>query len=286
MISKERKDLFIDAAQTAAAVRQRSGLDPFDPLCIYDLCEQVGVTVRFIPISMEGMYDRVPKPRIHLSSLRPCGRRVYTCAHELGHHVYGHGTTIDSLQDEANTEMKATVEVLVDSFAANLLMPLPGMKKAFRVRQLTAETATPAQIYAIACNFGVGFRTLVEHLRYSVSLLSETRASELRRWSPKDIRDKMLPQYGESVLKVVDLHWTGCPVDAENGELLLCPAKTTVNGNLLRLLDSNNRYSLFRCENVGIGRLTFPDQQGEHFLRIQPPNYVGLVRYRHLDAVD
>jgi hypothetical protein len=55
-----------------------------------------GVTVRFNNINMEGMYQRGAPPRIHLSARRPLSRRTYNCAHELGHHVFGHGSSIET----------------------------------------------------------------------------------------------------------------------------------------------------------------------------------------------
>src|SRR3546814_6969436 len=48
-----------------------------------------------------GMYQRAPPPRIHLSARRPLPRRAYNCAHELGHHVFAHGSSIDELREDA-----------------------------------------------------------------------------------------------------------------------------------------------------------------------------------------
>ena len=87
--------------QAATATRAKAKLDQASPICIYGLCETLGVTVRFNNINMEGMYQRGLPPRIHLSARRPLPRRVYNCAHELGHHVFGHGSSIDELREDA-----------------------------------------------------------------------------------------------------------------------------------------------------------------------------------------
>ncbi len=89
------------AMQAAAATRAKAKLDPVGPICIYGLCETLGVAVRFNNINMEGMYQRGIPPRIHLSARRPLPRRAYNCAHELGHHVFGHGSSIDELREDA-----------------------------------------------------------------------------------------------------------------------------------------------------------------------------------------
>lgn len=86
-----RKALVMQGMQASIAARVKAGVDLKSPTCIYGLCEAHNVAVRFNEINMEGMYDRTPKPRIHVSVLRPLARRTFTCAHELGHHVFGHG---------------------------------------------------------------------------------------------------------------------------------------------------------------------------------------------------
>lgn len=82
-------------------VQKEAGLALNSPICIYDLCDRLNVTVRFVDISMEGTYYKGENPRILLSALRPLPRRNFTCAHELGHHVFGHGSTIDDLIEDS-----------------------------------------------------------------------------------------------------------------------------------------------------------------------------------------
>ena len=83
------------------------------------------------------MYDREPKPRIHVSALRPLARRTFTCAHELGHHVFGHGSTIDELRDDqSKSAERPPNEILADAFAAFVLMPTLGLREAFTKRGL------------------------------------------------------------------------------------------------------------------------------------------------------
>ena len=84
----------------AAALRMRknAGYRLDEAICVYDLAETLGIEVRFADIpSMEGMLYCNPDPAIIVSSLRPSGRRAFTCAHELGHFQAGDGTTVDDL---------------------------------------------------------------------------------------------------------------------------------------------------------------------------------------------
>lgn len=153
-----RRTLATQAMHAAASTRARAKLDQASPICIYGLCETLGITVRFNNINMEGMYQRAAVPRIHLSARRPLARRAYNCAHELGHHVFGHGSSIDELREDAKAEpWQDPKEFLADTFAGFTLMPIIGLRRAFSTRGLAPETATPAQIYSIACDFGVGY---------------------------------------------------------------------------------------------------------------------------------
>ena len=102
--SFNRRVLATQAMQAATATRAKATLDQTRPICIYGLCETLGVTVRFNNINMEGMYQRGLPSRIHLSARRPLPRRNFNCAHELGHHVFGHGLSIDELREDAKTQ--------------------------------------------------------------------------------------------------------------------------------------------------------------------------------------
>jgi hypothetical protein len=91
-----RDSLAAQALEMAAQVRRSAGIGGLVPLCIYDLVESAfgdEIDLRFQPLkSLEGMYSRQHDGTgiIIISSDRPSGRRRYTCAHELGHHLFKH----------------------------------------------------------------------------------------------------------------------------------------------------------------------------------------------------
>ena len=138
-----RRALATKALQAATATRAKASLDQNGPICVYDLCETLGIVVRFNNFNMEGMYQHGRPPRIHLSARRPLPRRAYNCAHELGHHVFGHGSSIDELREDAKAQpWEDPKEFLADTFAGFILMPIIGLRRAFSVRGWTPETAT------------------------------------------------------------------------------------------------------------------------------------------------
>ena len=183
--SLDQRSLATQAMQTAAATRAEAGVGQAGPICIYAVCETLGVTVRFNNINMEGMYQRGAQPRIHLSARRPLPRRAFNCAHELGHHKFRHGTSIDELREDAKSNpWEDSKEFLADTFAGFMLMPTIGLRRAFQARGWAPATATPAQMFTIACEFGVGYNTILTHLSASMNMLPYGRAKILNALHP------------------------------------------------------------------------------------------------------
>ena len=247
--------------------------------------------MRFNNINMEGMYQRGVPPRIHLSARRPLPRRAYNCAHELGHHVFGHGSSIDELREDAKAHpWEDPKEFLADTFAGFILMPIIGLRRAFSVRGWTPETATAAQIFTIACEFGVGYATLLTHLSVGMNMLSSGRASALQRVSPKALRMDILGALTPEPLIVADRYHCPPPtLDAEVKTLLLLPPGTRVAvGDGLAFERDLSAGRLFRAVKPGIVQATANDDWAV-FVRVapiqknEPYGYVGLAQFRHLE---
>jgi Zn-dependent peptidase ImmA (M78 family) len=280
----QQKALVMQGMQASIAARTKAGVDLKTPTCIYNLCEAHNVTVRFNDINMEGMYDRVPKPRIHVSVLRPLARRAFTCAHELGHHVFGHGSTIDELRDDqAKNAARPPNEVLADAFAAFALMPTLGMREAFTKRGIDPNRATAIEMYAIACNFGVGQATLVNHLTYGIGMINPVQRAQLGRITPKMIRTELLGETVSEPLTVADQHWNSPTLDMEQGALVLLPAGVVVDTALLMPERDLAAGRLFRATNSGITRVVIPGTSWATYVRVARRQYVGLARFRHLE---
>lgn len=280
----ERKALVMQGMQASIAARVKAGVDLKSPTCIFGLCEAHNVAVRFNDINMEGMYDRTPKPRIHVSVLRPLARRTFTCAHELGHHVFGHGSTIDELrEDQANSADRPPNEILADAFAAFVLMPTLGLREAFAKRGLDPNRATALDMYAIACNFGVGQATLVNHLAYGINMINQAQRDRLGRITPKMIRTELLGEVVSTPLTVVDQHWNSPTLDMEQDALLLLPSGVVVDASMLVPERDLAAGRLFRAAKCGITRVAIPGTPWATYARIARRQYVGLARFRHLE---
>ena len=189
------------------------GLD--HAICVYDLAEKLGVEVRFLDVpSMEGMYTSASSPTIIVSSLRPPGRRAFTCAHELGHHNRSDGVEIDELVEQWDKPRFDSKEFAADCFAGALLMPKMAVSKAFAIRGWSMEECTPEQAFMVAGYFGVGYTTLVHHLRSALQTLPDTRAQALLKVSPRKAQSLLLgwqtPQDRRRSGRPLDREARGC----------------------------------------------------------------------------
>ncbi len=287
MTATRPRTLAREALLKSLDVRSEAGLSLNGPMDIYALCDHLGITVQFVPFSMEGLYRRGHPPRILLSAMRPLVRRNYTCAHEVGHHVFGHGSTIDELTAELATPGTfQPAEFLVQTFAGFLLMPTLAIRKAFAQRGWSATSATPAQLATVAGSFGVGYSTLVDHLTYSLDLLPRARADQLRKVPPARIRRELLGTDSARPLVVVDAYWSLPTIDIEVGTHLLLPLGVEVEGDLLEYQAELLTGCLYVARKSGIARVDHEGTNWAAFVRISRFQYVGLSQYRHLEDSD
>ena len=279
----DRRALTKLGMQAAADLRDELDLDPFGPIDVYAAAAAMGVNVRFMGASMEGFYYKGPPSRILLSALRPLARRAFTCAHELGHHVFGHGSTIDELQEDERSDNSKPEEVLANAFAAFFLMPTVGLRGAFRRRGWDPETATPLQVFTIACQFGVGYRTLLNHLGYTLREISAACRAELERSTPQRIRRQLFPDEYDALL-LIDPHNEAGTFDVEKGSAVLVPSSADVNGSALEHVRTVSGQELYRAAKRGVAQVTGAGVNSE--VRVMPARYQGVAAYRFLEDPD
>lgn len=282
------RDLVLDGMGKALRVRRAAGHEHVKPICVYDLADSLGIEVRFDPFpSLEGMYRKSPSPLIVLSSLRPRGRQAFTCAHELGHHVYGHGTRVDDLIGEDRRKALADpTEFLADCFAAGLLMPKVAVEHSFAIRGWDVRRCTAEQIYTIAGLFGVGYTTLIGHVSRTLGLLHSSEADKLRSLSPKSIRSSLLGRESSGNVLVVDEHWPATAIDIGVGDTILFPLGTLLEGNCAQAHSGSLGMTAIEGVMPGIGRVSQPDAGWASFVRVSRAGYAGRSIFRHLEDPD
>jgi len=226
----DTKDLARQGAYEALKLRTDLEKPLSEPICIYDLVEDLGMELHFMSAaSMEGMYTpRKPKSVIVLSSLRPHGRQRFTCAHELGHHIFGHGSKIDELKK--NEKRFSPNEFIADCFAGFLIAPKVAVHRAFSDRGWEISKPSPEQIFTLSCYFGMGYTSLITHMERSLNLISAKTSEELKGIKLPHLRIELLGFLPEKELLVADSLWNSRPIDLQVGDLLLAPKGTVVEG--------------------------------------------------------
>lgn len=280
----DRRSIILEGATAASAVRDRLGLDLVAPVDIYAVAEAMSIRVRFLPVSMEGFYRNGSPPRIMLSALRPLARRAFTCAHEIGHHWFGHGSTIDELAADDRHDSDIPEEILVNAFAAFMLMPSIGVRRAFNSRGWKPTTADPVQILTIASEFGVGYETLLTYLSMTLNDMPRNIRSELGKWTPQRIRKHLLGDDGAHGLVILDERQRSKGVDLEEGYALAVPTDTEVIGDVLTPRQSIEGFDVY--DAVGRGRATIATPAWQAEIRVMPTQFIGPANYRFLEDPD
>lgn len=280
-----RKDLASKAAAEALRVRLRAGLGLTDPASPIDIVERLGVQVWFQQLpSAEGMLIRAPHPVILLSSLRPAGRIGFTCAHELGHFWFEHPGQVDVVDDGPVLKEESDDEYQANMFAAYLLMPKTLVQNGFVRRGTTPESAAPLSVLAIAHWLGVGYSTLVHHLRFNLNLISDSRRLELLRHSPKDLVGPLLGQHRSTTKAavVVDREWRARPVDIEVGDVIILDHPAAASGTCLGLEPLQSGKSLVVGVRPGTGHLE-SGSGWSTYVRVRRSHFEGRSIFRHLE---
>lgn len=229
-------------------------------------------------------------PIILVSALRPAGRQAMTAAHELGHHIFGHGTRIDEYirsQDEQREPMTTLEpeEMAANTFAGFFLMPKAAVERAFAERGLTPTGAQPEQVFAVAGWFGVGYATLIHHMRLSLEMLSKPQAKALLSVQPKRIRQQILGTATALDCFLLNHPWTGRALDMQVDDIALVDANAALDGSCLEFAGSvPNGSRMAKAVVPGIGRIVTPTWAT--FVRVRRRDFVGRSIFRHLESVD
>lgn len=279
--------LYRKAILKADEVRMELGLDMFQPVSIFDSCINLGLSVRFVDINMEGLYIKQKdgtNPTILLSNQRPLPRRCFTCAHELGHHIFNHGFKLDVLTDQlTDSSSNNRDELLVDSFAGALLMPVAGILAEFTKRNWIAQKASPIEFYTICSVFGIGYQTLVVHCRVN-GIINESKANSLLKFSPAKILESLFGSLkSKSYFKIIDSFSQLPVIDMEVSNYIILPPAIQIEGDHLQKYKESKVGSGYMAIKPGIVRAATTDDSVSYFIRIQNAAYIGLAENRHLE---
>ena len=286
---KGRKFIVLNAYKKSLLLRNHLNVSETESFCIFDtIDDKLGIEVRFVDIpSMEATYIKADKPSIMVSSLRPPPRRAYNAAHELGHHVFGHGSRLDEVNSE--TFEYDNDELLADSFAGFFLMPRKLVSCGFGERGFSPASCSSVQFYTVTCWLGVGYETLIKHMHTSLNnMISSERTKILLKDSPKKIRERLTGVENNTNLIIVDEFWRGKAIDIQVDDIIHISSilKPDIEGDFIEKVSENANGIIFRGIQPGVGRISDRKTKWTSYVRVSRKEYVGLSRYRHEEEDD
>ncbi|MBI1247129.1 ImmA/IrrE family metallo-endopeptidase [bacterium] len=282
----DRTSLGRIAMHNALQLRRTLSVPRESPVNAFDVANALGVEVRFVDRpSLEGMFFRGPNPKVLLPSWthRPTGRIYFSCAHELGHFRLGHGTHVDEyIEGMRGHGPKSDNEFSADTFATSLLMPRQAVLTQFTKRGWEVTSAGSVQLYMVAGELGVGFSTLLKHLRYGLKLTDEKWLTSNLRAKPKEIRQDVIGETNSKRLVIVDEKRANIPIDIEVGDEIAVPRDLVVKGNSTVVeVGHNSSFSRWTGTCSGISEILINGLR--HHVRIARPGFCGMLKYRFLE---
>lgn len=235
--------------------------------------------------SFEGMYVADSQPKIFLGSRRPAGRLAYTCAHEVGHHVLGHGSALDELRDEMDKRtLRSPIEVAADVFAATLLMPRAAIVQGIRATGQAHGHRSPLEVYALACWLGVGYATAVRQLR-NLRIIEADVEKALLKHSVSSIRAS-LGHVGDGAALLVTEAWVDRAVDCCVADLLIIESDCIAEGESIEVVDRARDRTIIRASRPGIARVQAASAGWSSFVRVSKREFTGRSCFRFLEEAE
>lgn len=276
----------VKAVDGAMRVRKRAGYQITQPVCVFDLAEKIDVEVKFIGgNSFGGMFVR-DFERILVPAKRPPGRQAFTCAHELGHWYFDHGTRVELIEALDKGGDEDPDERIANVFASYLLMPKWAIEHALRYRRLAVDSASSVELYGVANQFGVGYETLLKHLHYGLHLLTDDRLDALLKISPKQIREQIIGTSTPRHLILTDKFWSDVAIDLAVGDAVRLPSDATWDHPPLRRMGACEGGIWAEAVRPGIMQVSSPSLSWASFVRVARAEYTGRSKFRFLEDPD
>ncbi len=177
-----------EGSLAAQRARRRLGLPLERRVDVFAVIEAEGIWLMFQPLrDLFGFYRRLGGVAgIVINANHPASLQRYTAAHEYGHHVLGHGFSLDEVRnidgaraiDEAREFEEALAarspaevgdplqEAAAQAFAGTFLMPIQVANRVMLARGFDRDhpRLAPADIYELSLEFGTSYEATVTQL--------------------------------------------------------------------------------------------------------------------------
>jgi Zn-dependent peptidase ImmA (M78 family) len=147
------------APPAAREVRAQLGASPDAPLDLLEAVEDgLGVGVVLLDLGSDtagALLRRGPRAFAFVNGVQAVVRQRFTLAHEIGHHVLGHGPALDSPRSIFAADFDP-VEAQANAFAAELIAPAAAVRRV--AEELAVSPVTLEGVVRVATAFGLSAR--------------------------------------------------------------------------------------------------------------------------------
>ncbi|HCD31826.1 MAG TPA: hypothetical protein DER01_05420 [Phycisphaerales bacterium] len=202
-----RRRIIMDAVKAAVSLHTEFGIK--DELCsnpgrvhVFDLLDRNNIPCLFQPLDgLLGAYINSPYPGVLISTKRPkLSIQRFTAAHELGHAVLEHQSSLDNEAVIARSPFDCNLsgdeqEIAANVFAVELLMPkwliVAHMKKQ---SWQSSDFNNPSVVYQLSLRMGVSYSATC-HTLLKYKAISADKHHALINTKPKSIKEKLSGKY-------------------------------------------------------------------------------------------
>jgi len=162
MAASARDRALSNASMAATRLNRDLKIDQSRPIDVFGIAQRLGLWLMAQPLDrLYGAYVRnAEQAGVLVNSQHPESLQRFTVAHEIGHHILGHGHTAD---DQANVSAftgTALEEAQAQTFASSLLLPLPLINRT--VRELSpGRELSASEVYMFSRQTGVSYTAAV-----------------------------------------------------------------------------------------------------------------------------
>jgi Zn-dependent peptidase ImmA (M78 family) len=183
-----------EAIVLAADAREELEIEGFDRIDVFEAIVASGLKLMFRPLKgVAGFYEPArgrADAGVLINAGHPLALQRYSAAHELGHHLFGHGRQVDRDGEPLRGRPTTTPEEQrAEAFASWFLMP-PETAHSALLRLGIEQPATELDTYALALRLGVSFRAMCTHLP-SLRLVNRRTAEAWSQLPLKSIKQRL-----------------------------------------------------------------------------------------------
>lgn len=211
---------------------------------VFDVIEINGLVLGFQPCPhLSGAYIAEPgaKAGIIINANHPPGRQRYSAAHELGHHLLGHGTTVDPETEPLyrwGSGPPPDREKVAEAFAAWFLMPRRLMRHCMEELGLQQPSAD-VDVYRLSLRLGTSYEATARHLP-NLRLATDDDTVSWLRTQPAAIKRRLagpwVPQNLQNDVWDVTLADDGATITPRPGDRVIARLpETPSSGHFWRL---------------------------------------------------